>query len=95
MFQDGSNYQQIASTLRIQLATAEVYTIDAFASGAPLDHKQMAQLMGVDSHLFQTVKAVIEGNADGKLRTIKDDLVDSTYNQIRFVLACMIRSLHL
>lgn len=94
MFRGGSNYQQIASTPRIQLTTAEVYTIDAFASGAPLDHERMAQLMGVDSDLFQRIKAVVEANADGKLRAIKDDLVDSTYNQIRFVLACMIRSLH-
>ena len=95
MFRSGSNYQQVASTLQIQLATAKVYTIDAFASGAPLDHERMAQLMGEDSHQFQRIKAVIEANVDGKLRTIKADLVDSTYNQIRFALACMIRNLHL
>lgn len=96
MLQNGSSYREIASTLRVMEATAQVYTIDAFASGAPLDHVRMARLLDVNFQHFQRIKKAISENSDSKLRTIRDNLGESaSYNQIRFVLACMIRDLDL
>ena len=76
--------------------TAEVYGIDCLAAGAKLDHKLLASYLGLTPHAFQLIKGVIQSNEDNKLRTIRDELhTDFSYNQIRFVLACVIHSLEL
>ena len=36
------DYKEMAACLGVQESTATVYTIDALAAGAPLDHKRMA-----------------------------------------------------
>ena len=93
---NGRDYKEIAACLGVQESTAAVYTIDALAAGAPLDHKRMATLLEITGETFETIKAVISSNPDSKLRTIRDELHESfSYNQIRFVLACMIRGLDL
>lgn len=84
----------IARELGIAEATVEVYAIDCFAANAPLDKTMLARHMEVNPESFQLIKGAIEGCKDGKLRTVKDHLDDIfTYNQIRLVLACMIRDL--
>ena len=96
LLKNGRDYKEIASSLRVQQSTAEVYTIDALAAGAPLDHGRMANLLGVTRDIFERVMTVITANTDSQLRTIRDELGESfSYNQIRFVLACMIRDLEL
>ena len=96
LLKNGRDYKEIASSLRVQQSTAEVYTIDALAAGAPLDHGRMANLLGVTRDIFERVMTVITANTDSKLRTIRDELGESfSYNQNRFVLACMIRDLEL
>ena len=96
LLKSGLNYKEIAARLRVQEPTAEVYTIDALAAGAPLDHERMAILLGVAGDTFEAIKKAISSNTDSKLRSIKDELNESlTYNQIRFVLACMIRDINL
>lgn len=93
-FKNGEDYKEIAASLRVREATAEVYTIGALAAGAPLDHARMANLLGITGEMFDRIRAVISSNTDSKLRTIREELNESfSYNQIRFVLACMIRAL--
>ena len=46
-FKAGHSYREIAATLAVQEATAEIYTIDAFAAGAPLNHTRMANLLEI------------------------------------------------
>lgn len=93
-FKNGRNYSEIAVTLGVQEATAEVYTIDALAAGAPLDHTRMANLLEIGGEAFDRIKAAITSNVNAKLGAIRADLIESfSYNQIRFVLTCMIREL--
>ena len=95
-FKAGRSYKDIAATLAVQEATAQIYTIDAFAAGAPLNHTRMANLLEIQSEDFERIKAAITSNSNAKLATIRADLNESfSYNQIRFVLACMIRELDL
>ena len=91
-FKAGHSYRDIAATMAVQEATAEIYTIDAFAAGAPLNHTRMANLLEIQSEDFERIKSAITANSNAKLATIRADLNESfSYNQIRFVLACMIR----
>lgn len=91
----GKEFKEIAQTLHVAEATAQVYGIDAFAAGAPIDHAQLATSLQVTKPNFTVIQCCIEQNKDLKLRTIKDELKVFSYNQIRFVLACMIRDLSL
>lgn len=96
LLKSGKNYTEIAGRMGVQESTAAVYTIDALAAGAPLDHERMANLLGVTGEMFETIKKTISSNTDSKLRSIRDELDESfTYNQIRFLLACMIRDINL
>lgn len=95
-FRNGMDYKEIAACLGVQESTAQVYTLDALAAGAPLNHERMANLLGVTEAIFSTISAAISSNEDSKLRSIRDSLNESySYNQIRFVLACMIKGLDL
>lgn len=80
--------------LHVAKATAQIYAIDSFAAGAPIDHVQLANLQ-VTKEKFEAIRNCIEQNKDHKLRSIRDELVVFSHNQIRFVLACMIRDLTL
>lgn len=95
-FKAGHSYRDIAAALAVQEATVEIYTIDAFAAGAPLNHMRMANLLEIQSEDFERIKSAITANSNAKLATIRANLNESfSYNQIRFVLACMIRELDL
>jgi len=92
----GKDFHSVARKMNVTLATAEVYAIDSFAANAPLDETIFARHLEVDSNKSQGIRAAIERNTDGKLRTIKDELKDLfTYNQIRFVIACLIRDIEI
>ena len=95
-FMGGKDFQTISCEMGITKATAEVYGIDCLAAGQPLDHDVMASNLNVTTSTFQRVRRSIEENGDRKLRTIRDSLqAEVSYNQIRFVLACMINDIEL
>ena len=77
--------------LHVAEGTAQIYTIDSFAEEAPIDHVQLVNLLQVTEENFEAIRNCIEQNKDHKLRSIRDKLVVFSYNQIRFVVACMIR----
>ena len=92
----GKSLTQLSSELGITLATAEVYAIDCLAAGRKLDHEILASYLGISTDSFQRIKMAILSNEDNKLRTIRDAFTEEfSYNQIRFVLACLIRELEL
>jgi len=94
--QKGKDFQTIAREMRIALATAEVYAIDSFAANAPLDEHIFARHLQISSDDFQEIRIAVNKNADGKLRSVKEYLQNTfSYNQIRFVIACLIRDIEL
>ena len=81
--------------MRVAVATAEVYGIDSFAANAPLDEVMLARYLKLDRSSFLIIKDAIQKNTDWKLRTVKDSLNGQfTYNQLRFVIACLIVTLN-
>ena len=53
----------------------------------------MAHFLDVNKESFGIIKDTIMANQDKKLHTVRDNLNEAySYNQIRFVLACMIHS---
>ena len=87
---------QLSSELGIAVATAEVYVTDCLAAGRKLDYKLLASYLGISTDSFQPIKIAILSNEDNKLRTIRDALTEEfSYNQVCFVLACLICELEL
>lgn len=72
---------------------AEVYGIDFLTAGEEVDHKLMAKYLQITPESFERVKVGIMSNRNNSLRSIWDELQDFSYNQIRFVLACLIQEL--
>ena len=92
----GKDFARLSSELQIAYATAEVYGIDCLAAGGPLDHEMIARYLDVTPDAFHPIKRAIQSNEDLKLRTIRDGFdVEFSYNQIRFVLACLIQDFEL
>ena len=92
----GKSLTQLASEMGIAKATAEVYAIDCLAAGRKIDHEQLASFLALTADAFQRIKVTILSNEDNRLRTIRDSLSEEfCYNQIRFVLACLIHELEL
>lgn len=58
-FSKGKDFSAISRELRVQRATAEVYTIDAFAAGKEIDHEHLAQLLGVPEDLFSQLQQLL------------------------------------
>ena len=78
--------------LNVAVATAEVYTIDGFCSGAPLSYDDLAIKLGLDTDDTNLIAAQLLQNINSGLRVVRDALKNVyTYNQIRLVLAAMIR----
>ena len=42
---DGKDFKAVAGMLHVAKGTAQIYTIDSFAKGAPIDHVQLANLL--------------------------------------------------
>ena len=55
----------------------------------------MAEHLKISTESFLRIKSEILSNEDRKLRTIRDNLEECSYNQIRFVLACLIQELEM
>jgi len=92
----GKNFQDLSEELQIAKPTAEVYGIHGLAAGQDVDHQMLAEFMEISGESFQVIKNEIMQSDDKKLRTVGDNLNEAfTYNQIRFLLACMIQDLHL
>ena len=92
--QKGKDFQSIAREMQVTLATVEVYAIDSFAANAPLDENMLARHLQADSDVFEVIRTAIIKNTDAKLRTVKNELEDAfSHNQIRFLIACLIRDI--
>lgn len=84
----------LARELGVAKATAEVYGIDCLAAGQDIDHEMMAKQLQITAETFRHIKSGILSNEDSKLRTIRDNLGEEfSYNQIRYVVACLIQEL--
>lgn len=91
---NGKNFTELARELSITTATAEVYGIDCLAAGGDIDHEIVAGYLKITKTSFHTIKGEILSTQDNKLRTVRDNLGEVyTYNQLRFVLACLIHEL--
>ena len=91
---EGKDFSHLARELNIATATAEVYGIDCLAAGGELDHEMMAGYLKITKTSFEIMKGEILSSEDKKLRTVRDNLGEVyTYNQLRFVLACLIHEL--
>lgn len=87
----GKNFSTLATELNVVQATAEVYGIDCLAAGSDVNHESVAEYLNVNKRSFEIIKTEIMANEDKKLRTVWDNLGQAySYNQIRFVLACLI-----
>ena len=64
--------------------------------GGPLDHEMIARYLDVTPDAFHRIKRAIQSNEDLKLRTIRDRFdVEFSYDQMHFVLACLIQDFEL
>ncbi|KAJ7363174.1 hypothetical protein OS493_011453 [Desmophyllum pertusum] len=87
----GKNFSTLATELNVVQATAEFYGIDCLAAGSDVNHESVAEYLNVNKRSFEIIKTEIMANEDKKLRTVWDNLGQAySYNQIRFVLACLI-----
>ena len=78
--------------LNIAIATVEVYTIDGYCSGAPLSYDDLAVKLGLGTEDMDLIASQLLQNINSGLRVVRDALKNAyTYNQIRLVLAVMIR----
>ena len=56
-----------------------------------LDHQTMAKYLAISVESFERIKGEIMSSNDRRLHTVRDNLEEFSYNQIRFVLACQIQ----
>ena len=92
MFMKGQySFQVIARILNVAVAIAEVYTVDGYCSGAPLSYKDLALKLGLSAEDTNVIASELQKDNVG-LRIVRDALKNEySYNQIRLVLAAMIR----
>lgn len=88
-FSKGKDFHEISCELRVQRATAEVYTIDAFAAGKDINTDRLAELLEITEESFSQLQQLL--SLKDRLNEVKEAFPEVSYNQIRFVLACMIR----
>lgn len=91
----GKSFELLGWELAVATATAEVYGIDCLAAGEEVDHNLVAKNLQITPESFERVKVGIMSNHNNSLRSIRDELADFSYNQIRFVLACLIQEVEL
>lgn len=92
MFMKGQHsFPAIARVLNVVVATAEIYSIDGYCSGAPLSYKDLAQQLGLCEKDMDNIASELKRD-DVSLRSVRDALKNAySYNQIRLVLAALIR----
>lgn len=88
-FSKGKDFHEISRELRVQRATAEVYTIDALTAGKDIDTDRLAELLEITEESFSQLHQLL--SLKDRLNEVKEAVPEVSYNQIRFVLACMIR----
>ena len=90
------DFAHLSSELDIKKGTAEVYGIDCLAAGGSVDHEMIARYLELTPDAFHRIKSAIQYTEGLKLRTIRDEFdLKFSYNQIRFVLACLIQKIEL
>ena len=93
LFSKGKDFGAISRELRVQRATAEVYSIDAFAAGKEIDTERLAELLGVTKVLHSQLQQLLL--TKDSFNQVKEAIPGCSYNQIRFVLACLIRDVEM
>ena len=92
----GKSLATLASKLGIAIATAEVYGVDYVGAGRQICHEQIASYLAISNEPFQFIKGKILLIKDNRLCTIHNALnKEFSYNEIHFVLACLIDKLEL
>ena len=88
-----TDIKSIARVLRVEIPTAEVYIIDAYCAGAPMiSFEKLASELNINSLYIDRTAQLIEASLP-TLRQIRDALhQEVSYNQIKVVLAGMIRN---
>ena len=92
-FSKGEDFCKISHKLRVQRATAEVYTIDAFAAGKDINPERLAELREITEESFSQIQQLL--SLKDRLNEVKEALPEVSYNQTRFVLACIIRDVEM
>lgn len=92
-FNKGMRLRDIACELCVQLPTAEVYLIDSLVAGKDLDHERLGEYLHITNEHFLLLRD--ELLVKPRLSMVKQSYPSFTYNQIRFVLACLIRDLEI
>lgn len=90
-FNKGMRLRDIACELFVELPTAEVYLIDSLVAGKDLDHERLGEYLHITNEHFLLLRN--ELLVQPRLSMVKQSYPTFTYNQIRFVLACLIRDL--
>ena len=90
-FNKGMRLRDIACELCVQLPTAEVYLIDSLVAGKDLDHERLGKYLHITKEHFLLLRD--ELLVKPRLSIVKQSYPSFTYNQIRFVLACLIRDM--
>ena len=90
-FNKGMRLRDIACELFVELPTAEVYLIDSLVAGKDLDHELLGEYLHITNEHFLLLRN--ELLVKPRLSMVKQSYPSFTYNQIRFVLACLIRDL--
>ena len=88
-FQNGMNLAEVACELRIQTASVEIYLIDALVAGKDIDYHRLGSLLNVTGYVFLLLRQILLEKR--WLKEVKRSCPGFSYNQIRFVLACLIR----
>ena len=83
-FQNGMNLAEVDCELCIQTATVEIYLIDALVAGKDIDYHRLGSLLNVTGDVFLLLEK-------SWLKEVKRSCPGFSYNQIRFVLACLKR----
>ena len=90
-FKKGMRLRDIACELCVQLPTVEVYLIDSLLAGKDLDHERLGEYLHITNEHFLVLRD--ELLVKPRLSMVKQSYPSFSYNQIRFVLACLIRDL--
>ena len=81
-FSKGKDFGKISRDLRIQRATAEVYTINA---SKDIDTDHLSELLEITEESFSQIQRLL--SSKDCLNEVKEALPEVSYNQTRFVVA--------
>lgn len=92
LFLSGKSFAEISSVLSVAEATAEVYTIDGYCAGAPIEFSKLIEQMNLSSADVEILCNGIKEHGS-TLRNVRNAFQDRfSYNQIRLILAAMIQT---